>query len=160
MTRHRPILTAIAIVIGLACLIIIGMPYAVHIKPKLSAQEQQLARYQYEKVEIKERMERVVSGLRNPMTDSFSSPGKAGQGGYPGEKLADLAPPAGGGQDPAVRQQPGVSFIVIKDRNRMAIVNGEVVREGDRTGHGKIVRITKAGVLIKNQEGQQWVYIE
>ena len=46
MTRHRPILTAIAIVIGLACLIIIGMPYAVHIKPKLSAQEQQLARYQ------------------------------------------------------------------------------------------------------------------
>lgn len=160
MIRHNAILTAIAIVIGLAGLIVIGMPYVVHIKPKLSAQEQQLAGYQYEKVELNERNRQVFSGLRNPMTDAVSPPGKAGRNGYPGENLADLAPPGKTGQPPAAGQPPGVSFIVIRDRSRMAIVNGEVVREGDRTNQGKIMRITKTGVLIKNQEGQRWVYVE
>lgn len=161
MTRYKAAITAVAIVIGLAGLIIVGIPYMIRIKPSLSAQEQQLAGYQYNKIELNERDTRFFSGLRNPMKASISSPaGKAGPGDYPAERLADLAPPGKAVQDPPVEQPPGVSFIVIKDRSRMAIVNGEAVREGDRIRNGKIMRITKTGVLIKTQEGQRWVYIE
>ncbi len=162
MGRYKAVFTAIVIVAGAIGLVIIGMPYAVHIKPRLSPQEQQLAGYQYQKVEMSERKAGVFSGLTNPMTNRFGltpSSGEAGRDGYPKENLAEIAP-QGKDRQPAVEKPPAVSFVVIKDRSKIAIVNGEVVKEGDRTKHGKIIRITKNGVLMKNQEGQRWINIE
>lgn len=162
MGRYKAVFTAIVIVAGAICLVIIGMPYAVHIKPRLSPQEQQLAGYQYQKVEMSERKAGAFSGLTNPMTNrsGLTAPsGEAGRDGYPKENLAELAP-QGKDQQLAVEKPPAVSLISIKDRSRMAIVNGEVVKEGDRTKHGKIIRITRSGVLMKTQEGQRWMNIE
>lgn len=157
IARYKAILIALGAVAGIVCLAIFVPAYFVEVSPRLSPQEQQLAQYQYQEVEVEERKPLTFSGLRNPMTGG--DPAVVNGKGYPPEALTQLAPAGGPPQDPGAGAQ-GVSMVVIKDRSRMAIVGGEVVKEGDRTRHGKVMRITKSGVLMKSEEGERWLYIE
>ena len=70
MGRYKAVLTAIAIVVGMIGFVIVVMPYVVHIKPRLSPQEQQLAGYQYQQVEMTQPKAGFYSGLKNPMGTS------------------------------------------------------------------------------------------
>lgn len=158
LTRYKAIFIVVGIVLGVVLLVALGLPRLVHIKPGLSPQERQLAQYEYKKIEVNERRPATVSGLKNPMLGVVAA-GASGKG-YPAESLTQLAPPGTPEKDTAGENVPKVSMVVIKDRSRMAIINGEVVREGDRTKRGKVLRITRNGVLIKNGEGEQWLRIE
>lgn len=158
MERYKTILIAVGVVLCIACLVIFGLTYLVHVKPRLSPQEQQLAQYQYQKVEINERKSAVYAALKNPFTVSSAS-GISGKG-YPAQPLAELAPQGKEEKAGGLEKPPGVSLVVIKDRRKMAIINGEVVKEGDRTKNGKVLRITKNGVLMKSEEGERWINIE
>ncbi len=158
MERYKAIFIAVGIVLGIVCIVIFGLTYLVHVKPGLSPQERQLAQYQYRKVEINERKPQVYAGLKNPLA---SGNGTAVSGkGYPPESLAVLAPPGREEKGAGQEEPPGVSLVVIKDRRKMAIINGEVVKEGDRTKNGRILRITRSGVLMKSEEGERWINIE
>ena len=157
LTRYKAILIAVGTVLGIIMVVTYGLSHFVHFKSGLSPQEQQLARYEYQKVEIRERKPAVFSGLTNPMAPAGR--GTAGRG-YPSESLAWLAPQGASEKDAPAEKPPGVSMVIIRDRYKMAIINGEVVKEGDRTKNGRVLRITKNGVLIKNTEGEQWLKIE
>ncbi len=160
MERYKAILIAVGVVLGVALVVIFGVTHLVHVKPALSSQERQLAQYQYQKVEITERKPAVFSGLKNPMGPAATAAATASAGAsrkdYPAESLSALAPQGGG--DP--KGAPALSLILLKEGKRMAIINGEVVKEGDRTASGKVLRITRSGVLVKNTEGERWIKIE
>lgn len=158
MERYKAILIAVGMVLGVVCVVIFGLTYLVHVKPGLSPQERQLAQYQYKKVEINERKPLVYAGLKNPLT--AGSEAVVSGRGYPSESLAVLAPPGKEEKGAGQEEPPGVSLVVIKDRKKMAIINGEVVKEGDRTKNGRILRITRNGVLMKSEEGERWINIE
>lgn len=86
----------------------------------------------------------MVAALRNPM-ESSSSERKS----YPPVKLGDIAP---------VDQQR-VSLVLIRGEKKIAILDNLVVREGDSINEGRIARIEKSGVLVKNKEGERWLKI-
>jgi hypothetical protein len=66
--------------------------------------------------------------------------------------LSEIAPAA-------KAEEQNVSFILIKGGKKIAIINNVVVREGDSINLGKVAKIEKGGVLIKNKEGEQWLKI-
>ena len=110
----------------------------------LSPAERGVLLFRYEKQTIKERQPHVASVLKNPMELSSGE-----RKGYPPVKLTDIAP--------VDRQR--VSFVLIRGEKRIAIVDNLVVREGDSINNGRIARIEKGGVLVKNKEGEWWLKI-
>jgi hypothetical protein len=110
----------------------------------LSPAEKGILLFKYEKLNIKERQAPVVSGLKNPMES-----GTTEKKSYPSVKLSDIAP---------VDQQR-VSLVLIRGEKRIAIIDNLVVREGDTINEGRIARIEKGGVLVKNKEGERWLKI-
>lgn len=124
-------------------LIVFGV-WQVNFDLSLSPAERGILQFRYEKQKMKERQSPVVSGLKNPM-ESASSERKS----YPSVKLADIAP---------VEQQR-VSLVLIRGEKKIAIIDNLVVREGDSINEGRIARIEKGGVLVKNKEGERWLKI-
>jgi hypothetical protein len=110
----------------------------------LSPAEKGILLFRYEKLKIKERQSAVVTGLKSPM-ESGTSDRKS----YPSVKLSDIAPPD--------RQR--VSLVLIRGERKIAIIDSLVVREGDSINDGRIARIEKGGVLVKNKEGERWLKI-
>ncbi len=53
-----------------------------------------------------------------------------------------------------------ISMIVITKRGGMAIVNGMVVTVGDSVEGLKIARIEKNRILLNDNRGKRWIYIE
>lgn len=53
-----------------------------------------------------------------------------------------------------------ISMIVITKRGGMAIVNGMVVSVGDSVEGLKIARIEKNRILLDDNRGKRWIYIE
>jgi hypothetical protein len=110
----------------------------------LSPTEKGILLFRHEKLKIKERQSPMVTGLKNPM-----EPGIVERKSYPAVKLSDIAPPD--------RQQ--VSLVLIRGERKIAIIDNLVVREGDSINNGRISRIEKGGVLVKNKEGERWLKI-
>ncbi len=52
-----------------------------------------------------------------------------------------------------------LSLVVISDNSKMAIINGQVVREGDTINGMNVKKIEAARVLIKDKESE-WLYLE
>jgi len=52
-----------------------------------------------------------------------------------------------------------LSLVVISDNSKMAIINGQVLREGDRINGMKVKKIEPERVLIKDKESE-WLYLE
>jgi hypothetical protein len=111
----------------------------------LSPMERNILLFSYNKVKITERKPLIVSALISPVDIATSS-----KGGYPKVPLSDIAP-----GDKAKEQK--VSLILIRGGKKIAIINNLVVKEGDSINLGKIARIEKGGVLIRNKEGEQWL---
>jgi hypothetical protein len=110
----------------------------------LSPAEKGILLFRYEKLKIKERQSNIVTVLKSPM-ESGTSDRKS----YPSVKLSDIAPPD--------RQR--VSLVLIRGERKIAIIDSLVVREGDSINDGRIARIEKGGVLVKNKEGERWLKI-
>jgi hypothetical protein len=85
-----------------------------------------------------------MTAIKSPM-DSGSAEKKS----YPSVKLSDIAP---------VNEQR-ISCILIRGEKKIAIIDNLVVREGDTVNEGRIARIEKGGVLVKNKEGERWLKI-
>lgn len=80
---------------------------------------------------------------------------------FPGEPLANMAPPPGqhGSQAASVPRPDVVTMIVVNNDNRMAIINGIVVKEGDKINSSAVVKIEKNRVLLKDKRGPRWLTI-
>jgi hypothetical protein len=133
------ICSAIAIALVLFC--VSQISFGLHLSPA----ERGILLFRHEKLLIKERQFTMMSTLKNPMES-----GSMERKGYPSVKLADIAPP----------EQQRVSLVLIRGEKRIAIIDKHVVREGDSINEGRIVRIEKGGVLVKNKEGERWLKIQ
>lgn len=142
MTDRQFYMLLICSVIAIV-LVLFGMSYT-NFDLHLSHAERSILLFRQEKLSIKERQFAMVSALKNPMEQ-----GSVGKQGYPTVKLSDIAPPD--------RQQ--VSLVLIRGEKRIAIIDNLVVREGDSINEGRIARIEKGGVLVKNKEGERWLKI-
>lgn len=52
-----------------------------------------------------------------------------------------------------------VSFIMIQENQRMAIVDGKLLHEGDAHERQKILRIEKGRVLFQTGKGNVWIHV-
>lgn len=73
-------------------------------------------------------------------------------------------PPAPDTAPPASSQEigsagPTVTFIMIDSSKRAAIINGKIVREGDRFEQGTVARIERTRVLVRAGKGEQWLHL-
>jgi len=124
-------------------LVLLGVSYTrfdLHLTPA----ERGILLFRHERIPIKERQFTMVSALKNPMD------GVGGIKRYPSVKLSDIAPP----------ERQRVSLVLIRGEKRIAIIDNLVVREGDSMSDGRIARIEKNGVLVKNREGERWLKID
>jgi hypothetical protein len=159
MNIYKDIILFIAATVLMAVIIIFGLSYVIDVKPSLSSQEKRFARFSYEKVKIAERKPVELANTRSPLEAM-----EGREKDFPSEVLADIAPAAGHEKNKGMEKEKNVaqklSLILIKDHTKLAIVNGTVVREGDMTKSGKIQKITKDGIILKNSEGEKWLKIE
>ena len=113
-------------------------------KPSLLPQEQELVNLSFERVNILQRNSDTVSGWEAP----FGGPSETKKE-FPTVPLPQLL-----GQAPSAGKS--VSLILIKDGQRMAIVNNQVVKEGDLAGRGKVLKIETGKVLIREDGIDRW----
>jgi hypothetical protein len=55
---------------------------------------------------------------------------------------------------------PTVSMIIVNDQTRLAIINGKVVKEGDRHAQWRVARIEKNRVLLREGKDEQWLRLD
>jgi hypothetical protein len=159
MNIYKDIIILIAATLAMVVIIVFGLSYIIDIKPSLSPQEKRFARFSYEKVKIVERKPAVLVNIKSPLEDA------EGRGReFPSEALADIAPVIRDEKNKGMEKEKNttqkLSLILIKDHAKLAIVNGIVVREGDMTKSGKVQKITKDGIILKDSEGEKWLKIE
>ncbi len=120
----------------------------INFSPPVSPREQGLIALSEEGALLSLREPEQAVSLPNP----FRATGPDGKG-YPGTPLAALAP-AGG------EAAPALSFILINNTRRLAILNGKVVTEGESVDGAHVMRIEKKRVLLKSKGGQEWLALE
>lgn len=159
MNIYKDTIMLISATLVMVIIVVFGLSYLIDIKPSLSIQEKRFARFSYEKVKIVERKPAAVANIKSPLEDTE---GRAKD--FPSEALADIAPVVRDEKNKAMEKDKNttqkLSLILIKDHARLAIVNGVVVREGDMTKSGKVQKITKDGIILKDSEGEKWLKIE
>ena len=141
MDRH--FLIVISCSIAAIILIVFGISQ-LNFDLSLSPAEKAILLFRYEKQNIKERQFPIVSVLKNPM-----EAGPMERKNYPPVKLSDIAP----------SEQQRVSLVLIRGEKKIAIIDSLVVREGDTINEGRVARIEKGGVLVRNKEGERWLKI-
>jgi hypothetical protein len=159
MNIYKDIIILIAATLVMVIIFVFGLSYIIDIKSSLSLQEKRFARFSYEKVKILERKPAVLANIKSPLEDA------EGRGReFPSEALADIAPVIRDEKNKGMEKEKNttqkLSLILIKDHAKLAIVNGIVVREGDMTKSGKVQKITKDGIILKDSEGEKWLKIE
>lgn len=137
----------------------------VNFKPVLTKHDREVLGFAFEQPAIVERRSAEPTALTSPVR---SVTGKSQ--GFPLHPLARLAPPqeaVASKQEPVQLQQPAargerpaqLSFILINERGKMAIINGRVVHEGDALGNRRIGEIRRDRVSLRGQEGEKWVLL-
>ena len=159
MNIYKDIIILMAATLLMVIIVVFGLSYIIDIKPSISLQEKRFARFSYEKVKIVERKPVELANIKNLLEDTE---GRAKD--FPSEALADIAPAARDEKNKGMEKEKNtaqkLSLILIKDHAKLAIVNGIVVREGDMTKSGKVQKIIKDGILLKDSEGEKWLKIE
>ena len=134
-------------------------------KPVLTKHDREVLGFTFVQPAIVERRSAVPAALTSPIR------GVTGQKqGFPLLPLAQLAPPqeaVAPKQAPVQAPQPvarvehpvQVSFILINERGKMAIINGQVVHEGDALGNRRIGEIRRDRVSLRGKEGEKWVLL-
>jgi hypothetical protein len=117
--------------------------------PSFSPVEQKVFNFTYERVpDISERQPLSVSSIRNPVDLR-----RGGEEGFPKTALAEMVPP------PETAEKR-VSFILVNQKKRLAIIDGKLVHEGDVIDNRKIAKIEKDKVLLKGKEGEKWLKMD
>jgi hypothetical protein len=148
MGTFKDIIRLMVVTVVVIIMVIFGVSM-LKIKPSLLPHERQLVQFNYEKVGIIERTPIVVTGVSSPFSGTEDT-----RKDFPPEDLSKLAPP---GEEKGEGQR--VSMVLIKDHTKIAIVDGMVVREGDKFKNGLIKKIDKNGILLKDSEGERWLTI-
>jgi hypothetical protein len=135
--------------IPVAAVIIVLTSAMAKFAPSFSPAEQKIFNFTYERVpDISERQPLSVSSIRNPVDLR-----RAGEQGFPKTALAEMVPP------PETAEKR-VSFILVNQKKRLAIIDGKFVHEGDVIDNRKIAKIQKDKVLLKGKEGEKWLKMD
>jgi hypothetical protein len=159
MKTYRDIAILIGATLALVAILVFGLSYFIDIKPALTEREKKYAHFSYAPIAIAESRPPVISGLRNPLE------GAGGQDrGYPSEPLAAIAPSSEAGAPKLSEEDKGVgrrlTLVLVKDKKKLAVLDGVVVKEGDMTKTGRIKMIKRDGVLLQGKEGDTWLTIK
>ncbi len=132
-------------------IILILIANSIHFKGELSKTEMQTLSFTPSDVMVKQRPRIQISeDLKSPVD---FNPVSSVQGAFPPVPLGTLAPQAD------YPGKTGLSLIVISGKNRMAIIRGIVVKEGDRIDGIRIAKIEPDRVLLKNNT-DEWLHME
>jgi hypothetical protein len=159
MNIFKDIIILITATLLIVVIFIFGLSYIIDIKPSLSPQERQFARFSYEKAKIVERKPVELANVRSPLE---VVEGKAKD--FPSEALVNIAPVVSNENNKDTEKDKNItqrlSLVLVKDHVKLAIVNGIVVKEGDMIKNRKVQKITKDGIILKDSEGEKWLKIE
>jgi ethanolamine utilization protein EutA (predicted chaperonin) len=114
-------------------------------KPALSSEEQNISKFSYKKIAVIQKQPITVTDLKSPIDLPVIA-----QKDFPKIPLSEIFP----------RKERKVLLILISENRKMAIINDIVVKEGDIIDHGKVKKIERNRVLIKDKEGEEWIKIE
>ncbi len=132
-----------------AALIIVFMISKVKLAPSFSSVEQKIVSFTYKNTpSIAGRKQLFISPLNNPIEVS-----KVSEQGFPKASLEEMVPP------PAAAGRR-VSFILVNQSRKLAIIDGKLVHEGDKVFNHTIARIEKDKILLKNREGEKWLLLD
>lgn len=145
--NNKQLLIIIApVVITFICMIALSH---IKFKPSLSPLEQTLYGFSYQKLQIIKRQAVTITTLDSPIyVEDF--PLKTGYPQVPLEKVAPLE------TEPEIK----VSLILINGGRKIAIINGNVLKEGDVFNQNTVAKIEKNKVLIKDTKGERWIKVE
>ena len=134
---------------------------AVSFKAKLSADEQKLSSFAPAVPVLTVRTAVATSGADCPVATNraAASLAIAGPSDFPPGAPPVPEPPQSLAAIETPSSGPAVSFIMLDSSRRLAIVNGKVVKEGDRFQNGTISRIEANRLLFKEGKGEQWLHL-
>jgi len=136
-------------------IIFVVLANSIRIKGQPSEIERRILEFSPSDIKVRQRQMpyTITSALKSPI--DFSSADST-QVGFPPVALDALAPqPGASGTD----SKEELSLIVIGSRNRLAILNGVVVREGDSFNGIKVSKIEPDRVLLADKT-IKWVSID
>jgi len=147
MSENQKIIVFL-ILIPLAAAAIIMMSSMARFAPSFSPAEQKVFNFTYQRIpDLSERKPAAASAVRAPIALT-----KGGSQGFPKTTLAEMAPPE--------QVERKVSFIMVDQKRRLAIIDGRFVHEGDVIDKLKIAKIEKNRVLLKGKEGEKWLKLD
>jgi len=122
--------------------------FHVRFKDTLSPVEQALLRFSYKKNSVIQKQPLTVTRMESPIELPV-----AAQQDFPKTPLSEVFPQE-------IKKEKKVLLILISNNRKMAIINDIVVKEGDIIDHGRVKKIEKNRVLIKDKEGEEWIKIQ
>ena len=148
MNENNKIIIFLALIPVVAVMIILISSKA-KFAPSFSPAEQKVFNFTYERIPgISERQPLSVSSIKTPIDLR-----RGGEQGFPKTALAEMVPP------PETAEKR-VSFILVNQKKRLAIIDGRFVHEGDVIDNHKIAKIEKDKVLLKGKEGEKWLKLD
>lgn len=117
-------------------------------KPFLLSREKEIAGFFYEKTAIAQREQIIAVGLKMPL-DNIPGLRKS----FPDISLSEVL------HEKAIEKK-NVSMIFVKDGQRIAIINNQVVKEGDLIGRDRVLKINSDKVLLRENMTDKWLFIE
>ena len=151
MSVHRDIMVLIVITVFISAGCVFGLPYIINVQSLLTPQEKKFSQFSYEKPRM---IERVSSEMTNIRIQSPIWENKDELKGFPPEALADVMPAKS--EDAG----PKLSIVLIKDGEKLAMIDGIVVKEGDKAGDARVQKISKDGVMLRGKGGEKWLKLE
>jgi len=135
--------------IPVIALIIIFVISKVKFAPSFSPVEQKVFSFTYENSpRITTIKPLLITSVKNPIDSIQTS-----EHGFPKASLAEMVPL------PAATDKR-ISFILINQKRKLAIIDGKLVHEGDKVDNHTISKIEKDKVLLKNKEGEKWLKLD
>lgn len=141
--------------------VIIYASSLIEFKPKLNLPEDELFQFSHSSVEITFKKEPVVvSGiLKSPV--GINSETNTATLNLNSSDSTNLNPSASTEIKEKIIIPKKLTFIIVNQSSRMAIINDFIVRQGDTIADSKVLRIEKEGVLINEDgTGEKWLKIE
>lgn len=139
--------------------------FMLHFKPAFTRHDREVMEFKFEQPAVIEKQFTALTALTSPIRVVTGQKQE-----FPLHPLTQLAPPpepVAPKQVPLQAEQAAVpverplqvSFILINERGKMAIINGQVVHEGDLLGKRKVVEIRRDRVSLRGKEGDKWVLL-
>lgn len=134
------------------------------VSPSLTQPEKDLLAFTPVKVAFHRPVTRLVSGINCPIPPSPppSATEKNIQSTYPPVPLKTLLLPLGSAARKELTDEPvySLSLVLISEGRKMAILNGHVLKEGERFGSQTVALIEKNRVSLKGPKGELWVNLK